>query len=88
MSRQELERKLTEKGASQAEARYAAEWLEAIGALNDAEYAAALVRHYSRLGYGPARVREKRYEKGVPRELWEDALEEIPADGGQGDAVL
>ena len=88
MSRRDLERKLQEKGASEAEARYAAEWLEAIGALNDAEYAAALVRHYSRLGYGPARVREKLYEKGVPRELWEDALEELPADGGQVDAFL
>lgn len=88
MSRRDLERKLQEKGASETEARYAAEWLEAIGALNDAEYAAALVRHYSRLGYGPARVREKLYEKGVPRELWEDALEELPEDGGQVDAFL
>ena len=88
MSRRDLERKLQEKGASGAEARYAAEWLEAIGALNDAEYAAALVRHYSRLGYGPARVREKLYEKGVPRELWEEALEELPEDGGQVDAFL
>lgn len=88
MSRRDLERKLQEKGASETEARYAAEWLEAIGALNDAEYAAALARHYSRLGYGPARVREKLYEKGVPRELWEDALEELPADGGQVDAFL
>ncbi len=88
MSRRDLERKLQEKGASETEARYAAEWLEAIGALNDAEYAAALVRHYSRLGYGPARVREKLYEKGVPRELWEDALEELPEDGGQVEAFL
>lgn len=88
MSRRDLERKLREKGASEAEALYAAEWLEAIGALNDAEYAAALVRHYSRLGYGPARVREKLYEKGVPRELWEDALEELPEEGGQVDAFL
>ena len=88
MSRRDLERKLQEKGASEAEARYAAEWLEAIGALNDAEYAAALVRHYSGMGYGPARVREKLYEKGVPRELWEDALEELPEGGGQAEAFL
>jgi len=88
MSRRDLERKLREKGASEAEARYAAEWLEAIGALNDAEYAAALARHYGGMGYGPARVREKLYEKGVPRELWEDALEELPEDGGQVDAFL
>ena len=88
MSRRDLERKLKEKGASEADARYAAEWLEAIGAINDAEYAAALVRHYGGMGYGPARVREKLYEKGVPKELWEDALEELPEDGGQIDAFL
>ena len=52
------------------------------------EYAAALVRHYGGMGYGPARVREKLYEKGVPRELWDDALEELPEDGGQVDAFL
>lgn len=88
MSRRDLERKLQEKGASEAEARYAAEWLEAIGALNDREYAAALVRHCGDMGYGPARAREKLYEKGVPRELWEEALEEFPADGGQVEAFL
>ena len=82
MSRRDLERKLQEKGASQAEARYAAEWLEAIGAINDADYAAILVRHCAGLGYGPARIREKLREKGVPRELWDEALEraEDPAE--------
>ena len=88
MSRRDLERKLREKGAGEDEARYAAEWLEAIGALNDREYAAALARHYGGMGYGPARVREKLYEKGVPRELWDEVLEELPADGGQVEAFL
>lgn len=88
MSRASLEKKLREKGAGEAEARYAAEWLEAIGAINDADYAAALVRHYGGMGCGPARVREKLYEKGVPRELWEDALAELPEDSGQIDAFL
>ena len=40
------------------------------------------------MGYGPARVQEKLYEKGVPRELWEDALEELPEESGQVDAFL
>ena len=88
MSRFELEKRLREKGAGEAEARYAAEWLEAIGALNDREYASLLVRHYSEMGYGPARLREKLREKGVPRELWDEALEEAPRDGGQIDAFL
>ena len=78
MSRRDLEKKLREKGASEAEARYAAEWMEAIGAIDDAEYAALLARHCADLGYGPARIRERLREKGVPRELWDDALEALP----------
>ncbi len=88
MSRRDLERKLQEKGASAAEACYAAEWLEAIGAINDGEYAALLVRHYGQMGYGPARLREKLYEKGIPRELWEEALEQAPDKEGQIDSFL
>ena len=78
MSCSTLEKKLKEKGASEMEARYASEWLEAIGAINDADYAVLLAQHCARQGYGPARVREKLYEKGVPRELWDDALESLP----------
>lgn len=88
MSRRELEKKLREKGASEAEARYAAEWLEAIGAIDDRDYAALLVRHYGQMGYGPAWVREKLREKGVPRELWDEALAELPEAEGQIDAFL
>jgi len=88
MSRRDLERKLRDKGASEMEARYAAEWLEAIGAIDDADYASLLVRHCADLGYGPARVREKLYEKGVPRELWENALDALPPPEGQIDRFL
>ena len=88
MSRRDLARKLREKGASEAEARYAAEWLEAIGAINAADYAALLVRHCADLGYGPARTREKLYEKGVPRELWDEALDQLPDNGEQTDRFL
>ena len=88
MSRASLEKKLKEKGASEAEARYAAEWLEAIGAINDADYAALLVRHCAQLGYGPARIRDKLYEKGVPRELWEDALDTLPDQSEDVDRFL
>jgi len=78
MSRRDLERKLREKGASEAEANYAAQWLEAIGAIDDADYAALLVRHYGQMGYGAAYVRQKLYEKGVPRELWDEAMDALP----------
>jgi len=88
MSRRDLERKLQEKGANEVEARYAAEWMEAIGAINDADYAALLVRHCAQMGYGPARIREKLWEKGVPKELWEEALDQMPDSAEQIDRYL
>ncbi len=78
MSRGDLEKKLREKGASADDARYAAEWLEAIGAMDDAAYAAALVRHCADMGYGPARYREELRKHAIDRELWEDALAQAP----------
>lgn len=74
LSRRELIRKLKEKGAAEADAESACDWLEEIGALNDADYALMLVRHYGGMGYGEAKIRDELYRRGVPRELWEDAL--------------
>ena len=78
MSRRDLEKKLRDKGASEEGAAAAGDWLEEIGALDDRAYAALLVRHCGDLGYGPARMREKLREKGVPRQLWDEALEQAP----------
>ena len=78
LSRKELAKKLREKGADEADAESACDWLEGIGALTDAEYAAMLVRHYGGTGYGEAKIRDELYRRGVPRELWEDALSRAP----------
>lgn len=77
MSRGELERKLIEKGESAENARAAAEWLCDIGVINELEYAKSIVRHYSAKGWGAGRIREEFYSRRVPREYWEDALEEL-----------
>ena len=78
LSKEELQRKLIQKGASEEDASDAAGWLEDIGAIDDAGYAAMLVRHYGERGYGPGRVREELRRRGIPRELWEEALQELP----------
>lgn len=78
LSRKELSRKLCDKGASSEDAEGAADWLEEIGALDDAAYAAMLVRHYSAMGYGEGKLREELYRRDVPRELWGGAIAEAP----------
>lgn len=88
MSRADLEKKLRDKGASANDAVYAAEWLEAIGALNDADYAALMVRHCAQMGYGPARYQEELRRHGIDRELWEDAMAQAPDSGALIDAFL
>ena len=69
LSKKELTRRLVRKGADEEDAGEAADWLEDIGAVNDREYAAMLVRHYAGKGYGRARIREEMYRRGVDREL-------------------
>lgn len=78
MSRSDLEKKLRGRGASARDAAYAAEWLEAIGALSDRDYAALLVRHCAQMGYGPARYREELRRHGVDRGLWDEAVGQVP----------
>ena len=78
LSKKELEQRLTKKGASEENAREAADWLEEIGAVDDANYAGVIARHYGSRGYGIARVKEELRRRGVDRSLWEEALAELP----------
>lgn len=74
MSRQKIRDRLVEKGEREEIAEETADWLERIGAVNDEEYAARIVRHYAGRGYGEMRVRDELYRRGIPREFWETAL--------------
>ena len=88
LSRKELSKKLREKGSAEADAESACDWLEEIGALNDAEYAAMLVRHYGGMGYGEAKIRDELYRRGIDRELWDAALDELPETDDTVDRLL
>jgi regulatory protein len=88
MSRRELIKKLIEKGEDENSAEYAAELMERIGAINDREYAGAVARHYTRMGYGAGRVRQELMRRGIDRELWAEAIDEAPENSGKLDALL
>ena len=62
--------------------------LEELGFLNDALYAEQVVRHYSAKGYGLRKLRDELYRRGVPRELWDEALDQAPDSAWQIDRFL
>ena len=88
MSRKEMERKLQSWEAGEEETAVICDRMEELGFLNDAEYAARLVRHYSAKGYGLRKLKDELYHRGVPRELWEDALQQAEEPSGAIDAFL
>ena len=69
--------------ALRAQAVAAADRLTELGLLNDREYACMLARHYALKGYGPRKLRDELYRRGVPREYWEDALAKAEPDGSR-----
>lgn len=81
-SRRELERKLGEWGAAEDETAAICQRMEELGYLDDGAYAARVVRHYAAKGYGERKLKDELYRRGVPRELWDAALDqgEDPAD--------
>ncbi len=88
MSCRELREKLMQKGERAEDAQAAVDWLGEQGFLNDERYASMVVRHYAGKGFGRARVRQELQRRGIPRELWEEALEELPEPEEKLDAFL
>ena len=87
-SRAELLKKLTEKGEDETEAAAAVERLAELGFVDDARYAPIIVRHYAAKGYGPQRVRQELQRRGIPRELWDEAMEQMPEQDDTVDRLL
>ena len=85
---EELCAKLVEKGAEPDEARAAVRHMVRVGFIDDARYAAMVVRHYAAKGYGVGRVREELRRRKLDRELWDAALAELPEPDETVDALL
>lgn len=95
MSRKELVDKLTARPRDKEKepvpeelAEEAADRLEELGYLNDAEYARTVARHYAAKGYGGRKLRDELWKRGVPREYWDQALEEVQDPTDAMDAFI
>lgn len=78
VSQKELTRRLIQRGEKPEDAQAAVSWLKELGAVDDAAMAHRVVENALARGYGEARIRQILYQKGIPREYWEPAMEHLP----------
>ena len=78
VSKKDLERRLVQKGETPELASEAVQWLTELNLLDDLETARQLAQSAARKGYGAARIRQILYQKDIDRQLWDEAMEELP----------
>lgn len=78
ISERDLKRRLIQRGERPEDAGEAVDWLRELGAVDDGAMAQRIVRRCVDKGYGESRIRQELYQKGIPREYWEEALAELP----------
>ena len=88
ISKKELEKRLIQKGEREEDAKQAVMWLENLKLLDDKQVAQQIVRNGLSRGYGASRIRQMLYEKRIPKELWEEALSDLPPQDDAIDAFL
>lgn len=88
LSKKELQKRLVQKGESEQDAAQTVSWLSELHLIDDLETAKQLTRSAALRGYGRARAKSILYEKGIPKEFWDEALEELPEMDGAIDAFL
>ena len=76
-----------QRDAVREQAEAVAGRLAVLGLLNDGEYSSTVARHYAAKGYGPRKIRDELYRRGIPRELWEDALDGLEPDESRLDKL-
>lgn len=78
VSKRDLENRLIRKGESEVQAKEAVQWLSELNLVDDRQTARQIVDSCIRKGYGLQRARQALYEKQIPKQLWEEALEDYP----------
>ncbi len=78
VSKRDLEHRLVRKGENPEQAKAAVEWMSEMSLLDDRKTAEQVVARCISKGYGLARAKQALYEKRIPKELWDEALEDYP----------
>jgi regulatory protein len=78
VSKRDLEERLVRKGETPAQAKEAVRWMEDLHLVNDRNTAEQVVHSCISKGYGLQRAKQALYEKRIPKEYWDEALEDYP----------
>ena len=78
VSRRNLEQRLVHKGEDPVQAKEAVQWMEELQLLDDRKTAEQIVQKCIQKGYGPARAKQALYEKQIPKDYWDEVLEDYP----------
>ena len=78
VSKRDLKQRLIQKGEDPSQAAQAVAWMEEMHLVDDAETARQIVNRCAGRGYGLARAKQALYEKKIPRQYWDTALEDYP----------
>ena len=78
VSKRDLEQRLVRKGEDPEQAKAAVQWMSDLNLVDDRATAEQVVHSCISKGYGIARAKQALYEKRIPKEYWQDALEDYP----------
>ena len=78
VTKRDLQQRLVQKGEDPDQAWQAVAWMSDLKLLDDAKVAEQVVARCISRGYGLSRAKLALYEKKVPRQYWDDALENYP----------
>ena len=78
VSKRDLEQRLVRKGEDPEQAKAAVQWMSDLNLVDDRATAEQVVHSCISKGYGIARAKQALYEKRIPKEYWEEALEDYP----------
>ena len=88
VSKKDLEQRLVRKGEDPQQAKEAVQWMSELHLLDDRSMAEAVVHSCISKGYGLSRAKQALYEKRIPKEYWDDALENYPDQQEKIEAFL
>lgn len=88
ISKKDLEQRLVRKGEDPDQAKAAVQWMEELHLVNDRSTAEQVVHTCISKGYGLSRAKQALYEKRIPKEYWEEVLEDYPDQYDRIEAFL